>query len=315
MKPSLTTLGVTFSCLCAWQTVCAQKPVDAPLAFVGNQPWSAPQVWGTIPHPKPLPYGYTWNDYRGADIEHPLYAPRHAHGGTRPLSGPNVFGAMCCWFDKLFHSHKSIPAACDACQAAAVPLPPVPALPTAAPAVDDYAAEPAPLPPAAVEPPMVTPPAAPQPRVVTPRPLAAPLVEAEPPSLIEPVPLTPPTENLVRDPQPIAPAPIIAPQPVATPKPATTPQPVVTPTPIVTPKPLVAVPAEAPALTTPAPTVDASSSEERQLPVARPPVVELAPEFPMPTEPAVSPAPPRNQIPVPSQSVPRNVIPPAKRAK
>jgi hypothetical protein len=144
MKPSLTTLGVTFSCLCAWQTVCAQKPADAPLAFVGSQPWTAPQVWGTIPPPKPLPYGYTWNEYRGADIEHPLYAPRHAHSVARATSGPSVFAAMCCWFDKLFHCHKTIPtAACEVCQTSDVPLPPVPTLPMAAPAVEDYAAEPA----------------------------------------------------------------------------------------------------------------------------------------------------------------------------
>jgi hypothetical protein len=116
-----------------------------------------------------------------------------------------------------------------------------------------------------------------------------------------------------------APAPAKQPEPPSLPEPAKQPEP---PAPIVstpfteTTDPI-AVPDPQPAkiVDVPAPAnppAESTNAAEGQLPAARTPVVELAPEFPVPTE-SAAPTTPRNVIPGPAEKAPRNVVPPQKR--
>ena len=127
MKPLLFALGVGAAWFCFVPAAEAQKPLSDFAMAPAPAPWLAPKEWGTLPPPKPLPYGYWWDEYRGADIEHPLYAPRHAHHVGRAYASSNVLTELGCWFHKLFHCNGAASSACEACQQSAVPPPPLPA--------------------------------------------------------------------------------------------------------------------------------------------------------------------------------------------
>jgi hypothetical protein len=294
------------------------------LAAAGPDIYGGPKIWGTIPPPKPLPYGYWWGEYQGADIEHPLYAPRHPHYFQPIAPPPNLLANFSCWFHKLFRSKPSAnTATCDVCQTPNVPLPPVPSLAPVLPADPPLASEPlepaapytAPAPPLHAAPPptlSATPPATtdvPPTTIVSP-----PTVTTAPPATT----IAPPAVTIAPPATSAAPPAIIAAPLPETQLPETQPAPEATVT-------APAIQRQPPATTTrpsPEPTmiteiepmpIDPAAAGEAQLPGTRTPVVELAPEFPMPLE---QPAPglaPRNVIPTPAQSVPRNKIPPQKR--
>jgi hypothetical protein len=278
MKPFRLFVGLLVPGLCVWQSALGQVPMDAPRVF--NLPGSsslpgpgafvAPPVWGTVPPPKPLPYGYCWNDYRGADIEHPLYAPRHAHAAAPAGAVPNFAANFCCWFDKLFRGHAGPkPTGCSVCQTGEVPLPPIPSPIPELPAPPLTSVAPEPEPP---QPPATF--SLPQPLPIT------------PPSLSS----TPPVE-IFPTPTAEAPTPEADSQSSAggtSPAPTT-----ITETP-------------------PMPIEPEPASEFQTLP-GRPPVVGLAPDFPIPLEPSGPQTAPLNVIPKVPQSVPRNAIPPQKR--
>jgi hypothetical protein len=103
MKPILFTLGLTTSLLCAPGFARAQTKAPQPELLAAAPTWIGHHApWGTVPPPRPLPYGYFWSEYRGAEIEHSLYAPRH-HGHVVRSAGPTcLVSQFCCWFDKLF---------------------------------------------------------------------------------------------------------------------------------------------------------------------------------------------------------------------
>ena len=261
MKPILLALGLAVASLCAWREVVAQPPArySAPLPDPHAWPIHA-KAWGTVPAPAPLPYGYWWNDYRGADIEHPLYAPRDLAYRHRTPPAGGLMSQLCCVFDSLFAGRcaepQPLPGEC---------LQPVAELPPPAPTLS-----PVPIPSHSLD-------SSPQ------EPTPAPRAEVGPPPRMFPD----------FTPSPPAPAPlVVAPQP-APDSPASAPPAL---------KPPIIEPATPPVLAVP-----------QELPSERSPVVELAPDFAVPTEPAApneptAPAPPRNRIPKPT-AAPRNVIP------
>lgn len=298
MKPSHLAIGLAVSWLCAASGALAQAPAGEPLplwmppapgmAAAGPGSFLGPPVWGTVPPPRPLPYGYWWNEYRGADIEHPLYAPRHTHSMQPVAPGPGLITCFSCWFDKLFRCQCSAHgSACDVCQTTnvPVPLPPVPSLAVPSPAAEEPFAEiqPSPVPLIPLTPRTLNP--VPQQELS-----AAPLAQDPPsPQALSASPIE--EEN---SPSPTAP---IGPSPAAELPDATT----------------VRSPEPTTITDTPPVHLDSITSDDAQLPPARSPVVELAPEIPIPQEPAVPQVAPRNAIPAPAPSVPRNKIPSQRR--
>jgi hypothetical protein len=291
MKPILYSIGWMAALLSAPWSAVAQSKLAPPELLTPAPAWPAEnQLWGTVPPPKPLPYGYVWNEYRGAEVEHPLYAPRH-HGHAVRSGGPGcLVSQFCCWFDKLFTRNCAASAPAPCAGHVATDLPPLPTLaapPSSGVQTDLPDLEPAPIP---------TPP---PPAMATPAPA---VVAPAPPLVVAPAP--PPAAS----PSP-APGPVAAPAPsLAQPAPAE-PTPVMPPVDLIPTRPLVAVPAPetAPVPTEPAPATP-NVDEPRPLDAAVPPVVKLAPDFVMPAEPTGA-APPLNTVP-PSATVPRNTIPP-----
>lgn len=309
MKPFQLAIGLAATWLCVASGALAQAPAGEPLplwmppapGMVLAGPGSSfmgPPVWGTIPPPRPLPYGYWWNEYRGADIEHPLYAPHHAprqpHYVQPVAAGPGLITNFSCWFDKLFRcKHSTQSSACVVCQTTNVPLPPVPSAPSLAvpsPVADEPYAD----------------------------------LQPDPVPLI---PLTPRTLNSVPQRElSAAPAEQDAPLPQTLSASPTTEEHSPSPATPLRLSPAAELP-ETPTTRSPEPTTitetqpvpaDPLPASDVQLPPARSPVVELAPEFPIPPEPAVPPAAPRNAIPAPAPpapapSAPRNKIPSQRR--
>lgn len=286
MKPSLHQLGLATLLLGAAAQLHAQPQAAPPELLTSAPPWagSSPFCWGTVPVPRPLPYGYVWNDYRGADIEHPLYAPKHHGHVARSSCGCSPFS---CWFDKLFTRQCS--GCAESCEGhVATELPPLPTLapfPPPVPSIDS------------------------SPIQLTPLPLPAPPVVAVPVPQPEP-------DNRLR-PAPIDPAPVMPPVDLIPTRPLVTADP-----PATEPKPLAAVPLETTPVepapseprtieTTPRTTIEPGlTAIDDPKPIAneRAPIVELAPDFLLDGEPTT--VPPSPSVAPPPAAAPRNVIPP-----
>jgi hypothetical protein len=279
MKPILFTLGLATALVGAPGFARAQSQSPQPELLATAPAWGEGQHWGTVPPPRPLPYGYTWNEYRGAEIEHPLYAPRH-HGHVARSAAPScLVSQLCCWFDKLFAPKCATesPAPCQGY--VATDLPPLPTLapaprPAPSPAMEDTFVEPAPIRIPSI--PIVEKPAPQEPQ---PQPQTGP---TDPAPLMPPVDLIP-TRPLVSDappaPAPTQPAPAqIAPAQIAPVEPAPM-------------DPLPAIP---------------KNNVPKPLASQRPPVVELAPDFVVDGEPTKIA--PQHVMP-PGVTVPKNVIP------
>ncbi len=116
-----------------------------------------------IPAAPRLPYGFRWNDYQGADIEHDIYGDRssglsaHAvpHFHRRPIATRlgGIFAAPCrtCIASRDASNSVTTPVAGGSEQHSAIPLPPPP-VPTPSQIVPTIPAESTPVEPVPTEP-------------------------------------------------------------------------------------------------------------------------------------------------------------------
>lgn len=130
MKPVSLTISL-IACCCALQTAVAQSPPGpdsaanawlARLATDDSWPSLAGQPYGP-PSMQSLPYGFLWDGYRGAAVEHDIFGMNRAPGPlphSFPRPGQRIFSSLYDWLDGLL-CHRSPPwrpACCTHCNSA-----------------------------------------------------------------------------------------------------------------------------------------------------------------------------------------------------
>jgi hypothetical protein len=129
MKPDSLTLSLIVWCCCGLPTACAEGPTG-PGSVRGD--WTSPPIaeswpsmaghhpFGPPPLSASLPYGFLWDDYRGAAVEHDIYgihwSPPHRYD-SHPRPALRIFSTLFGWFDGLLCSLSPPrrPAGCSHC--------------------------------------------------------------------------------------------------------------------------------------------------------------------------------------------------------
>jgi len=127
MKPNLLFFALTILPLCAWQSASAQPPAVYPAWEPNPGAWPAAPSQAALPEPTQafaspgamLPYGYLWQDYRGASAEHDILGQRAAWQSHHAAAPRGILASLHCWLDSFLVVHHAPPkrSCCEACGA------------------------------------------------------------------------------------------------------------------------------------------------------------------------------------------------------